>query len=167
MRMFARNALDPIDLRSLSDHLGARAHVLTWARTGGGPVVALPDRMSIRVGDSWQDQPWHDIDRGGWDEAASTLSWRDAAGAGHTLALAGPGRLPEVFNERVSASIVLQKVVDLPGRRRAVVSLRRNLGTTELPLVWRVTTDADLSDPRAAAVLAAERARLSAEYDIA
>lgn len=167
MRLFGRNVLEPVDLRSLSDHLGVRPRVLTWARTAGGVVVALPDRMAVRVGESWQDQPWHDIDRGGWDEAASTLSWQDVFGAGHCVALAEPGRLPEVFNERVSASIVLQKVVELPGRRRAVVSLRRDLGVTEVPLVWRVNTDADLGDPRVASMLAAERARLSAEYDIA
>lgn len=165
MRLFARP--DPDLLRSLADHLGSRPRVLAWARTADGLVVALPDRLMTRLGDAWHDQPWQDVDRGGWDEATSTLTWRDASGRRFGVPLTDPGRIPEVFNERVSASIVLQRVIDLPGRHRAVVSLRRDLGAADNSLIWRVTSDADLTEPRAAAVLAAERARLKSEYDIA
>lgn len=82
------------------------------------------------------DRPWHEVDTGAWDPESATLS---LSWVGGTNALqwrmqtrTGPGRIPEVFRERVSASVVAVREVKLGSRRNARVSIRAVLGTGEL-----------------------------------
>lgn len=82
------------------------------------------------------ERAWHEVDTGSWDPHTWVLSvlfvdglearqWR-------LQRRTGPGRVPEVFRERTTASVVLSRVIDLGQRRVARVSIRTVLRTREL-----------------------------------
>lgn len=82
------------------------------------------------------DRPWRDVDAGAWDADTGTLTvtW---VGRGTPLAWqlwsrTGPGRVPEAFRERVQASVVLSRGVDLGAGRTARVVIRKDLRTRDL-----------------------------------
>jgi hypothetical protein len=93
------------------------------------PETPGDDRIEV-------DRPWLEVDGGAWDPDTTVLSmtWVDGgAGQQWTLRrLTGPGRMPETFRERVSASVVLMREVDLGPGRRARVAIRKALDTREL-----------------------------------
>lgn len=169
MGLFTRNDLDAATAASLAGFLGFRPRVLAWGRTTTGVGVGLSDRLTYLQGEQWGQQVWHEVARGGWEESSGRLQWTDVQGREGSLLLTEPRRLPDLFNERVSASIVLQKIVDLGRGRSAVVSLRRDLGSPGAPLVWRVRlgSGVDQDDPVVVGALTAELDRLRTEYDIA
>ena len=81
------------------------------------------------------DRPWHEVDTGAWDPDAWTLtaSFVDRATRQWRLqSRTGPGRIPEVFRDRTTASVVLVRAVDLGPRRTARVTIRTDLRTREL-----------------------------------
>lgn len=82
------------------------------------------------------DRPWLEVDTGAWDPDATVLSvtWVGGGrGQQWTLRrLTGPGRLPHIFWERVQASVVLTREIDLGPRRKARVAIRKHLDTREL-----------------------------------
>ena len=84
------------------------------------------------------------------------------AGAGR--AVGDPGRLPELFQERVQASTVVQSVVDGTRGQVQIVG-RRSLGE-ESALHWYAVPSggADLEDPATRDAVVAETDRLAAEY---
>lgn len=156
--------LDP-DLAAL---LGPRPRLLASGRCGAGQVVATLDRLWFPDSGAWQQLRWQDVQRGGWDAAGSRLYWTTVDGSDGAIPLEEPGRLPDVFNERVSASIVLSRVVPLGSGGSAVISARKDLGEPDPVLTWRTSpgpgtsTDAVAADP----AVAGELARLRAEYDL-
>lgn len=79
------------------------------------------------------DRPWHEVDAGTWDPDTETLTvtWV-GGGARLTWRLLDPGQLPIAFRDRVSASVVLTKALDLGPRRTARVVVRKVLETREL-----------------------------------
>lgn len=139
------------------DHTGHWVLVTPWRL-----VVVDPAAFgeSARV----VDRPWRDVDAGGWDPHTGTLtvSW-----VGHGAALAwrlwsrtGPGRVPEAFRERVQASVVLTRSVDLGSGRRVRVVIRKDLRTRELheQVLLGATTRGD--DPALARAVAEVRREL-------
>ena len=166
MDLFARRGL-PTDLQAtLRSHLGARPRVLAWGATpAGGAVVALPDRLSVHEGGAWSDTGWHQVLRGGWDAEASALHWTGPDGD-HTVPLADPGRIPEVFRERVEATILLQHSVDVgPGRVVTVSARRDQSGRTPVAWALHAGRGVRLDDPEVAALATAELERLRTEYE--
>ena len=166
MGLFDRAGLPAADFASLTDAVGSRVRVLAWARGADGPVVGLADRLAWRTTDGWRFIGWHEIAAGGWDAETGQLRWRLTDGASDGVTLADPGSLPDLFRERVDASIVVQEKVDLHQGRTATIVARRRLDGGASPLLWTVirrggSFDADQSDR-------AERelARLRSEYDI-
>lgn len=166
MRLFDRAGLPRADFDRLSQALGRRVRVLAWARGEVGPVVGLADRLAIGEPQSWNFVGWHRIATGGWDAETGTLRWRLDDGSEQQVTLDEPGSLPELFRERVDASIVMHEKVDLHQGRTATIVARRRLDGGASPLLWTVirrggSFDADQSDR-------AERelARLRSEYDI-
>ncbi len=114
--------------------------VLATARedASGHWLVLTTWRLLERTvdGTSVLDRPWHEVDTGSWDPDAWVLSvlfvdglhgrqWR-------LQRLTGPGRVPEVFRDRTTASVVLTRAVDLGPRRSARVTVRTELRTREL-----------------------------------
>lgn len=165
MNLFARRGL-PDDLEAgLRAHTGGRPRVLAWAPAESGAVVALPERLAVLDGDGWTSIGWHEVLRGGWDADASALHWTGPDG-GRSVPLADPGRLPEVFRERVEATILVQRSVDLARGRFVIVSARRD-PWGEAPVAWALHPGPGvrLEDPDTAEQAAAALERLRAEYE--
>ncbi|MGB5952872.1 MAG: hypothetical protein WBG57_10235 [Ornithinimicrobium sp.] len=82
------------------------------------------------------DRPWHQVGTGAWDPESGTLSltWIDSNRAVQwsMRTETGPGRIPEVFRERVSASVVRAREIKLGPQRSARVTVRMVLSTREL-----------------------------------
>lgn len=163
MALFAKQRTDP----TLATLIGRRA-VLAIGSTAEGQVVATTDSLWYPAADGWSQQPWHQIIHGGWDRDNQQLRWRGQDQTEHSLHLTESGRLPEVFNERVTESIVVQRVVDLSGPGAAVISARRDLGRGDAPLEWHVepTTGTAPESVLTDRLVAAELARLRSEYDV-
>jgi len=139
---------------SLAAHPEAPARILAWARSDGGLVVGSPallsvlddapragaeddddgadhggaDRMAADEGSGWRHVPWHLVEHGGWNAESRSLSWTLYGGRRGRVGLSEPGRLPELFRERVAATIVVERFVPIRGERGVTITARRDLG---------------------------------------
>lgn len=129
--------------------------------------MGLKDRLCLASGDGWTDVTWHTIASGGWDADASALYWVGLGGDEHRFPLESPGRIPELFRERVEATIVIQHPVDVGSGRVLVVSARRDLADPDGPAAWGLSGKPwVLADPDAVAKANVALRRLRAEYEI-
>lgn len=153
--------------RSLSGQPDRPARILAWAATPDGFCVGSPAVLSVGDAEGWRHLAWHEIAQGGWDAATRRLSWTTYADEAGGVELAG-GRLPELFRERVAASIAVEQYVPWRGSQGMTVSGRRDLGAAAAPLHWRVTLTPGLSarTPGVTEAAAAALARVRTEYDI-
>ncbi len=157
---------------SLTLELGDKPHVLAWSATLQGMLVGTASALAVAKGtpDSprWQLIGWHEIESGGWNNDDRQLVWvLNGGGRGHA-SLPNPGRFPELFKERVSASIVLRQHIEIDQTRNGVtISARRRLDGSEPELLWQCTPGkgTQMSDP--AVILATARAidHLRSQYD--
>ena len=89
--------------------------------------------LSYGSNNNWQHLGWHQIQRGGWNAERGELSWTEVAepdeiARRQTIPLSEPGRLPELFRERVAATIAVERFVPIAGERGVIVTARRDLG---------------------------------------
>lgn len=142
MRLGRKNAL-PTELATV---VGDRPEVLATANSPQGQVFALRDVLAVPGSSAWQLIGWHLIVEGGFRPDSKQLWWRLIDGDEGSIQLDSPNALPEVFRERVTASIVMQQRVQTPSGHEAVISARRNLGSDEM--TWNVSAvgATDLSD---------------------
>jgi len=168
MALFGRTPLDPDTEAALTLLVGRRPRVLASGRGPEGEAIGLLDRLVFRSGREWRQQFWHEVERGNWDQPTRRLRWTDIDGDAVEVELADTGMLPDLFNERVTASIACMRVVDLDTRGTAVITARRHLGDATAPLVWRTSPGKGTSPQSVAGdpAVAAELARLRAEYDL-
>lgn len=148
---------------SLADRAGDPARILAWARSEDGYVVGSPAVLSVGDGEDaagWRHVGWHEIEHGGWNSESRSLSWTLYGGRRGRVGLADPGRLPELFRERVAASIVVERFVPIRGERGVTVTARRDLGGGG-SLTWHSTLTRGLSWSTDGVV--EEAARVSAE----
>lgn len=128
--------------RSLAAQPGRQVRILAWASLAQGVAIASPSVLSY-PGDAddadWQHLGWHDIERGGWEAESSRLGWVRYGGERGELGLVEPGQLPEVFRERVAASIVLEKSMPALSNRQVLVVGRRDLADGDQPITWHAT----------------------------
>jgi hypothetical protein len=154
--------LDP----ALTALLGGRRPLAT-ASSADGEVVGTVDRLFFADGSGWAEQPWHEVEHGGWDGESGTLSWTTTSGDRHAIRLTEPRGLPDLFNERVTATIVATRTLDLGRHLKGVLTGRRDLSPGATGVLWHVTpghgtTAADLAnDP----LVSLELERLHSEYD--
>jgi len=167
MRLFDRAGLPIAAFSSLVDALGRRARVLAWSNGEDGPVVGLPDRLAIHAPEGWRFIGWHEMATGGWDAESSRLRWKLTDGVSDAVVLDDPGALPDLFRERVDASIVVQERLELTRGRAAMIVARRKLDAERHPLIWSVTRHGGSWNTAEADQAHAELARLKGEYDIA
>ena len=168
MALFSPVRLDRAVVGSLTTFLGRRPHVLAWAATTAGWVIGLPGAMVIGDGQQWRSVPWHQVNTGQWDDPTGRLTWVEAGGQKHTATLEAGARFADLFNERVSAAVVVTRRVDLaPGH--VLLVLRRNLepGTDET--AWQVVPSAraDLADPAVQARIDQELAAVQGDFGLA
>jgi hypothetical protein len=168
MALFGRTTPDPETEAALTRLLGRRPRILASGRGPEGEAIGLIDRLVYRSAGEWREQFWHEIERGNWDQLARRLRWTDVDGGVVDVELSETGMLPDLFNERVTASIACMRVVDLVSRGTAVITARRHLGDASAPLVWRTSPGKGVSPQSVAGdpAVAAELARLRAEYDL-
>jgi hypothetical protein len=122
------------------------ARVLAWATTDTGVAVASPSVLSYDdVAGRWSHLGWHEIERGGWDEETGALTWQHVDQTRGALALTEPGRLPEVFRERVAASIVLERLVPVRNGRGVLISGRRDLADAAAAITWNTSLQRGLT----------------------
>lgn len=131
-----------------------RPHLLAWGTGthGGRPVtaVAVDEGLALVDGDGTaQAVAWHEVVRGGWNADTSTLHWAFLDGAGDEVVLEREGDLPSVFNDRVTASIVVREPIEVPGGRVTVAGRRRMGNLDDGAVVWTAIADgkASLADP--------------------
>jgi hypothetical protein len=128
----------PPDVR---DRAGGR-DTLAWAAVDDGWLVATRDRLLLPDGD---EPTWDAVVRATWDAPVLELVLADRR---VLMTLEEPGRVPDVVNERVKASVVAQHHVPLRGDAGVRLVARRTPGGSGV--TWRVTFDAGLdpADPR-------------------
>jgi hypothetical protein len=130
---------------SLSARPERQRRVLAWATTDDGYAIASPSAVSYTVDLSWTHLGWHEIQRGGWDEESGRLTWTLAGGGEGGVHLIEAGKVPEVFRERVAASIVLEKFVPILNKRGVLISGRRDLADTDVEITWNTSLGRGLS----------------------
>jgi hypothetical protein len=168
MQRFSSNRLNRSVLTSLTDFLGRRPTILAWANTPDGYVVGLPGVMLLGDGDSWRAFPWHQVTTGQWDSPSGRLTWLDADDIAHEAVLESGGRFADLFNERVSASVVASRRIDLEAGRHVTFALRRNLEPGSDQTAWQVIpgTGIDLSHPATQARVDQELAATKADFGL-
>jgi hypothetical protein len=157
---------------SLAAQPGRSARILAWATTPVGFCIASPAALSYGNEDGWEHIGWHEIERGGWNAELRTLSWVLYAAPGRaavrgSLELIEPGRMPELFRERISATIAVEKFVPLSGERGVTIAARRDLGRAGA-VSWHGTLTRGLSWHTNGVPAAVDQAmeQVRAEYDL-
>lgn len=172
MSFFTRSPLSADLRRELHD---ARPQAGRVHAAGTAPdlvVAACTECLALRrMHDGaleWEFIGWHLIARGGWNGERQALRWTLVDGEEHDVHLDDPGQVPEVFRDRVQASIVVEHVVPAPGGGHVAVAGRRELGVEDAPVVWQVTTSgaARLTDPAVAEFARATAIDVQAQYEV-
>lgn len=137
------------DAAQLQTLTGISSPPLVIAVGDDATVALMREYMAVRYGTGWVAMRWVDILRGGWNEERDQLYWTLNDGSQGAITLAAPGQVPAVFAERVRASIVIQRYVDLPDDAGAARVVGRRQPGTDDPISWQVEPIAgiDLSDP--------------------
>lgn len=132
-----------------------RPHLLAWG-TGthaGRPVTVVAVDEGLALVDGQGDAlavAWHEVVRGGWNSDTSTLHWTFLDGDRDEVVLERQGDLPTVFNDRVTASIVVREPIEVAGGRVTVAGRRRMGSLDDGQILWTAIADgkASLADPR-------------------
>jgi hypothetical protein len=142
--------------------------VLAWARAVNGVCIGSPSLLSYGSQSGWTHVGWHQIERGGWNAETHKLSWTSYDGIKQFVELTEPGRLPELFRERVSATIVAERFVPIAGERGVTVSGRRDLADATSSITWHRTLSRGISWDTHGVQEAADAAlaELRREYDL-
>lgn len=153
---------------SLASHPGRQLRILAWAALVKGVCIGSPSALSYTDENGWTHFGWHQIVRGGWDSKTRRLAWELDDGTLGSIDVVEPGRLPELFRERVAASIMVEKFVPIVGSRGVMINGRRDLSEVDTPIHWHTTLTRGLSwqdEAVSAAVEDAVRA-VRSEYDM-
>lgn len=171
--LFFRTRLDSVVSKALAQSYAAEfgrpvGRALAAAPGTRGWCVLLNDALAHEVDGQWRFTPWHQIEQGGWNDQNSELRWELVDGRRGSVLFDEPRRVPEVFRERVQASIVVQKHIPIDGTREGgVVSARRDLADRDAPLQWRIRRGRGTDDsPENMFVLEAALADLRTDWDI-
>lgn len=127
----------------------------------------MPDAFSVQDAEGWHDVGWHDVLTGGWDPAKGSMHWtRVSDSASVELPLVQPGHFPDVFRERVEATILFQQAVFPQPGRAITISARRDLADAAGAVTWTVHPGRGvrMEDPDTRAFAEAELRRLRSEY---
>lgn len=126
------------------------AHVVD--DNNGAYVVATTLRVAAVTPDGRVvlERPWHEVDTGQWstDTRTLTASWVDHARPAQWTFRDQTSRLPEVFKERVNATVLVTEPLGLSGpRRKGRVVLRKDLRTQQVFVQQVLGRSTDRHDP--------------------
>ena len=131
---------------------GRPVRILAWAPVvDDGLVLLSPAVLSVLRAGDWRHLGWHEIERGGWNVETEQLRWQTYGGVRGAAALPDPARVPEVFKERVGAS----------------VSGRRDLAQGPTEISWHATLTRGVTwrTPGVRELADSAMAELRREYD--
>lgn len=158
MRLFGRDPKAPAELRAALD-LPRNEKVLAFAvdDNTGATVAACTTEFVVTRDGEVERRPWSQVDSGQWnpDTWTLTVTWVDRGrGAQYTFKNADT-RLPEVFHERVQASIVLAASLPTTGAGQSGrVVIRKDLRTAEMFEQVVLGRGTSASDPAVAQAIA-------------
>ena len=167
MSLFRKQRANPSVVASYQQQTGGKPRVMGW---GSGPrveLLAFADHFAVRFADQpWQPIAWHQVRSGGW-RSEGEIHWRLVDGSRDSYQLQDEGNFPEVFRERVQASIALEDTIELETGGAIQITARRDLGRDEPTLVWNTTAlrGASLQDPATRELAELREAQLRADYD--
>lgn len=146
--------------------VAAGEKVLASATSADGTVLAgTRDAFYVVADGETRRVPWEQVEAADWDRDTETFRLSEVGTWGeqrpvHAVTLAEPGRLLELVRERVTASVVLQRHVNVAGRQGLRVIARRAPGGGQIEWVYEYDEGVDPADPRVVAV-AREALRLA------
>ncbi len=146
---------------------GRAVRVLARGRAGDRWVLGLPGLLAWQEGDAWGTIGWHRILRGGWQAEAARLAWIEYDGTRGELGLTDPGALPDLFRERVTASILVRRDVAVEGTRHGVTVVGRRVLDSEPPEIqWHASLNRGTrwTDPGAREAAEQVLAELQADF---
>ncbi|MBM7797752.1 hypothetical protein JOE57_000673 [Microlunatus panaciterrae] len=154
---------------SLAAQTGRTARILAWTYCDEGVCIGGPSDLSVGDETGWQHIGWHQIEKGDWNSETRALRWSLYGGSRGTAHLHEPARLPELFRERIAASIVFEKFVPVRGERGVIISARRDLAHHDGPMTWHRSLSRGLTwdTPGVEALAESTIVQLRSEYDIA
>ncbi len=152
--------------RELQSHLGRRVDVIAQGSGPEASLLAARELLALRERGEWRVFGWEQIANGAWREEESTFTWETTSGDHFTVALDDAGRLPELFRERIQASMVATLSHDLPRGRVQIIGRRTLDGSDQVTWYAVAGGGADLADPAVADFVVAETDRLKAEYGV-
>lgn len=122
--------------QSLRAQLGRRIAVLALGSGSGIQLAGTRAELAVRqASERWRLIGYHTISHGGWDQAANEFWWVERDGQSYRFGLDAPGRLPELFRERMTATVVCDQLV-AEGPNQVRVIARRDLADPAAPLLW-------------------------------
>lgn len=155
--------------------------LLAWAQTHDGLCIVSRGFLSVqqpqnesgedRLVQRWHHLGWHEVERGSFDADQRRLSWTTYTSGPGTVSLPEPGRVPDVFRERVAASIAVEEFIPLENggdtRRGVIVNGRRDLSCPDAAIIWHASLPNGVTwdTPGVGELADAAVARLRAEYD--
>ncbi len=149
--------------------------------TASGPrdaAVALREGLALRAAGSgeaasgWRVLQWPEVRSGSWDGETTTLRVTTLEDERLAVQLSEPGRLPEVFVDRVQATLLVEERVKVPGGEVLVSGRRQPAGVGPSgeghAIVWHAMAigPADLNDPEVSRLVLAATERLRADYEL-
>lgn len=155
---------------------GDAGRVIAWGRTeDGGHCIVATGVLSISTGDAateqvWRHVGWHRIEHGGFDADTATLRWTEYDGEPESVRLTEPGRVPQLFRERVAASIAVEQFLPMEPdstKKGVIINGRRDLTRPDGPLHWHASLPKSMTwqVPGIAEFADAAIARMRREYD--
>lgn len=146
--------------------LGKKPELLSVGSSDEVTLVATRAWLCLRSQGQWQVWGWEQVATGSWNHERRSFRWSTTDGGSHEVELTDPGRLPEVFQERVQASTVLSESHDLARGRIEIVGRRTLDGSGRTSWYATAGGGASLSDPATAAMIVERTDSLKAEYDL-
>lgn len=129
----------PVDARRALG-LDDAERVLAWSAlaAGGWAAATVPGLRALLPTGVRIDRPWTDVDHAAWERDSRMLAiWWVGSRQPTPLEVTDGSFLPEVVHERVRASVVLARDVDVPGGRTVRIVLRKaadgTLSTQRVP----------------------------------
>ncbi len=145
----------------------------TWLLGTRSGLVVVPPSSSVEPSSSEPVETlrWEQIETADWDRDAERLRVVEVGEFGrpkpvHEFTLADPRRLLQLIRERVTASVLLQRRVTLPGSRSGFTVVARRSPHSDGEIGWAVEYDVavDPADPVVAE--AAEAALRAAREEV-
>lgn len=168
MGLLRRERLDPTVLDDLRRTCGTAVRPLAWGQDEGLWAVGTTTELLVGAPGEWDRCSWHRIARGGWNGPEQLLKWTTYDGDRHEIRLTRPGQLPELFNERVQSTIVVEQRIRIPGHNDEGIVIAGRRAPSSDQVDWHVSllqgTTWQTPGARETAEVMVERLRMEFEH---